>query len=1240
LNTSVKVRLLLVVLCVSLSLTALTVKMSYNSDNLLESSALTLQKKLNDREIFVEDFLKNPAKFKELERISKDEKDALQLIKEFSEDKEIHFCTYINNKLNFWSSVQVVPDSSSAYPVNASFTHEKNGYYEVIKKTSGNFSVLFFIPIKAAYNFQNQYLNDDFSNKLLDNNNLAFARKGEKSTYQINSIHQVPLFWVKLKSERPATYLASTEVVLWVLSIFILFLLVYNLCNYIANKGYVQLAVGSAGLFMLICIGVTFFFHWSAVALTGKPFPPINFNNFYDSYFSIGEIALITLFTTWFAVFVYNNRSRLIKPVISPVKSYFFLLLMIGLLLSLSIVISNIFCGLIIDSKVQFDIDNLLNLTVYNLVGAIMLCLAYLIFYLFAETFISLSAKLNIPDNFKLAVFITIILIISCWHVYTNQYFTWFYLIWAGIIIWRSYSVFYQDGKIPPAAFIVILGFSSLIATLKLSNVQYTLERNNRHVLLQKLISTVDANAEYVFQSVENSITQDANLIRYFSHPDKNEVYLKNHLRKMYFDDNLSKYNFKMYAYDKEQHNISGQQDYELNVFQSQVLFGSLKVEKTNYFYRSTNAFGMRRYFALIPVKVNHQILGTLVVDLKSKSLENVNSFPPLLIDDNVKQYNEFKNYSYAFYNDNKLLNQNGKYEYDLINTQFKGKLKDYTELETNNPRTNHLIYQPNERKLVVMSIEDKGLAEKLSVFIFFFVIFLSFALLVMAITWFWIRIKALNLDHFYWSLRVLANNLLYKTRIQISMVASVVFTLLIIGLVTIITFRNQYRKQQDDINHDKIKRIAIDYEGQMMDSNIQNKEELELKFSAFAETYSVDLMLYDTAGVPLLYTQPKLYDYGLIGRRMNATAFINMKRLQKSELLNEEEIGKFKFKAAYIPIHNTEDNVVSFLQLPYFSNEGEYKERMGYFINSMLNVYALVLVAIGLFAVFIAQKITSPLNLIQQGLTNTMYGRKTEPINWKRNDEIGSLIKEYNKMIASLELSANKLAKSERENAWREMAKQIAHEIKNPLTPLKLGLQLLQKSWKDKDPRFDQKFQKFSYSFIEQIETLSRIATEFSDFAKLPDAKPEVVNIFDIIYRATNIFNQSDNMRIDYTPTKELYLIRVDKDQIMRCFNNLLKNAIEAMPEGRVGVISITHSSTKEHIIIDIKDNGSGIPESIRENIFQPNFTTKSSGTGLGLAFIKNAVENTGGKIWFETEIDAGTTFHVLFPSATAKSV
>ncbi len=1232
-----KVRFLLVLLCVSLFLTALTVKMTSDPGKLLAGSALTLQKKLNDHEEIVQDILNDSVQFKMLQSLDRDEKSALSLIQSITKSKKIYFCTYQQNHLTFWSSSRIVPDSALAYPNGTSFSHENNGYYEVIKKAQGNFSVLFFIPVKTDYTINNQYLKNQFSTQLLDNDYLDLTPSKGKKTFKITSLSQQALFYVKLKNRYHSNYFASLEIALWGFSILALFALVYNFCTYLADKGYVKRALLLAVLFVLACIGINFFLHVLDYASGAKALPLLRLNNVYISYFSIGDIALIIIFITWLAAFVYSNRARLLNSSVRPGNSYVLFGLMLFLLIGLSVAFSSLFSNLIIDSRIQFDIDNLLNLTAYNFLGAIMLCLSYLIFYLFAETCIIICQKLSITNTTKLVLF-TVAIVLTTWlHLYICKEFTLFYLLWAAVVAWRAYNVFYEGGTMPAVTFIIILFLASLIATLNLAVIQKVLDKEYSRQLVQKLANTTDDSAEIIFRRVEGKIENDPVLIRYFSKPDRNELYLKNHIRNLYFDDYLSKYKLKVYAYNNLHHNISGQQDYELNVFQNMVLLGSPQVKGTTCFYKSNESFGERIYFALLPIKKGKELEGTLVVELKSKSLENNASFPQLLSNEDTVKQSNFKNYSYAFYKDNKLLNQNGKYEYNLTNKQFKAKINDYDFFETHEADGNyyHQIYQLNARKLIVVTMEDKHLSDEVSVFIFFFVIFLSFTLLVTAFYWFWNRIKKLNFNHFVWSLQVAANNLLYKTRIQISMVASVVITLLIIGIVTFITFGTQDRKQQDDLNHERIKQIASDYESQFVDSKITNPEERELRFSAFAETYGVDLILYDTRGVPLLYTQPKLYNYGLIGRRMNATAFIKMKRLQKSELLNDEDIGSFKYKSAYIPIHDSELKVINFLQLPYFSNEAQYNARIGYFINSMLNVYALVLVAVGLFAVFIAKRITNPLTLIQQGLTNTMYGRKTEPINWKRNDEIGSLIKEYNKMITSLELSAGKLAKSERENAWREMAKQIAHEIKNPLTPLKLGLQLLSKSWKDKDPKFDTKFQKFSLSFIEQIETLSRIATEFSDFAKLPDAKPEVVNIFDVISRATNIFSQSDNMRIDFAPPDELYLIRADKDQLMRCFNNLLKNAIEAMPENHRGVITITYQTNKNNIQVDVKDNGNGIPENLRSSIFQPNFTTKSSGTGLGLAFIKNAIENAGGKIWFESEINVGTTFFLLLPSA-----
>ncbi|MFI5451696.1 sensor histidine kinase [Pedobacter sp. UC225_61] len=356
---------------------------------------------------------------------------------------------------------------------------------------------------------------------------------------------------------------------------------------------------------------------------------------------------------------------------------------------------------------------------------------------------------------------------------------------------------------------------------------------------------------------------------------------------------------------------------------------------------------------------------------------------------------------------------------------------------------------------------------------------------------------------------------------------------------------------------------------------------------------------------------------------------------MQRSEFLNSaEKIGTFTYAAAYAPIRNAQNETVAYMGLPYYANEADYQAKIGLFINTLINIYALVFVLIGVLAVFLANQITNPLTFIQESIKKTKLGQKNQPIVWHRQDEIGSLIKEYNKMIAALEISATKLARSERESAWREMAKQVAHEIKNPLTPLKLGVQLLEKSWKENDPNFERKFASFNKSFIEQIDSLATIASEFSNFAKMPDTKLEDLELLPVIEQAIAVFNTSDSIEIVVlNRTNRKVIILGDKDQLLRTFNNLLKNAIEASEGKGKCAIQIRLINNNKYVYVEVQDNGKGIDLVLQDKIFVPNFTTKSSGTGLGLAFVKQAIENAGGTIEFTSEINQGTTFYLSFP-------
>lgn len=303
-------------------------------------------------------------------------------------------------------------------------------------------------------------------------------------------------------------------------------------------------------------------------------------------------------------------------------------------------------------------------------------------------------------------------------------------------------------------------------------------------------------------------------------------------------------------------------------------------------------------------------------------------------------------------------------------------------------------------------------------------------------------------------------------------------------------------------------------------------------------------------------------------------------------------------------------------------------------FLSNLTWIFIILFIGASVLAFFLSNYITKSLQQIKQRMHNIEIGKKNEPIKWQSEDEIGQLVMEYNKMLQEVEKSTDLLKKSERETAWREMAKQVAHEIKNPLTPMKLRIQHLKRAWDDKAPDFEIKLQKTSDSLIEQIDTLTNIANEFSNFAQMPKAIVEKLDLFEIVSGCIDLFKGSSEAKFTLTSScRNNAFIRADKDQISRVFINLLTNAIQAIPEERNGKIDINIKDYDNLIIVEVKDNGSGITEELKDKIFVPNFTTKSTGTGLGLAMVKNIVENAGGTIWFTTKNNEGTVFHLSFP-------
>jgi len=1244
LTASAKIRLLLALLFASLLLTAIVVQKTYTPKNNLYQTAQTLEDNLHKKEEFVHKIIDDKASFDKLKTLKDNDQEALKTIKTFTTDENIWAITTSKGHLTFWSGVKVIPDNLEGIREGYSFIRESNGFYDVIKKSEGTFSAFFFIPVKIEYPFTNQYLQNSFAKNLLNDKNIEIADFNDRNIYEIHSIDHTYLFSVKVRQNEVSHKFFYFEVIMWVLCIMVFCLFMNSIGNYIANRGYVYLSFVTLGAFIILIRFLNLHYGWPDFTYKPVVFDP----NIYNSgklFPSLGDFCVNILSICWFASFVYRHRDKLLKFVYNKIAGYAIVAAGLLLLMASSTFLLRLFYGLVVNSKINFDINNVLNLSYLSVLGVLMLCFSFLIFYLLTEICLAVCTRLTVPVKHQILLLLLAVVIATLNAAYNDQEFTTFYILAAIWILIRGYAHRYDEARLSSGSFVIIILLCAVTSAIKLNHFQSIKEMSVRKALVQKLETPDDVTADFIFRRIEKQIVSDSLIIRYFTDSVHNQARLKNHLQKLYFDGYLAKYGLSIYEFNTKGQSVSGDKNYELSIFSDMVAFNSF-FKVSDHFYRDKESFGYQNYLAMLPVFSGDNNLGTITILLTTKAQHAENSFPELLMDGRNNSTDDFKDYSYAFYMDNKLVSQHGKYDYSLINNEFAGKLKDYSFKNTSSAeltkyglpmRYSHIIYKPGKRNLIVVSKAEDIVIDTITAVTFFFIVFLVFSVILIITRWVWARIRILYIEdnYFHWVFRLNFDKILYKTRIQFSIVFAVVVTLVLVGIITYLSIARQYVEQQDNMISDKLSRIAKAFEEGDLNKIIYNiNEDTEARFDDFANIYSADLTLFNTDGVELMSTQPKIYSLGLLARRINGRAYIHLNKLQKSEYINNEIIGNLNYKAAYVPI-KSKQTTIGYLQLPYFSNEADYKSRIGSLLNAMINIYALIFIAIGLLAVIIARQITNPLNIIQQGLSKTIYGQKNEPIKWERNDEIGALVKEYNNMIAALERSAQKLAQSERESAWREMAKQVAHEIKNPLTPLKLGLQLLEKSWKDKDPKFDQKFERFSKSFVEQIESLSSIASEFSAFAKMPDTRIERIDIFDMLTQAVTIFKQMDNIKILYLAPDMPFYINADRDQLLRCFNNLLKNAIEATPPDRFGIIDINYLITSKNILLSIKDNGYGIPENLREKIFEPNFTTKSSGTGLGLAFVKNSIENAGGKVWFETVIGTGTTFYFSLPEA-----
>ncbi len=1217
----------LIITCVAVIVNILYVA-SYNNKTDAEIVTEKLQKKLWHKDIMLSNEVNKFAGALENDTA----KDLLmQLYNMPKPDDDLAIFVYHNNALIFWTTNQINVEKEVDSLVTEQYLVKKNnGWYikQIVHKDQ--FVVLGYALVKHDYQYKNKYLpgtfNEDFN--MWINPGISYIET-DHPVYDKTGKYLFSLDFSNVMNE-----VSFANFILLYLFLFLLIAVVALLfyLHKIINpfKKYKNIYLIFFVLDVIIIRLAIYWFKFPSILHNTKLFGPDYFASSL-MHASLGDLLINVLLLFLVILFIYNHwkptfkKEKYSQGFIALMNTLGFVVFTIAFFLLMQLVQL-----LLVNSTLDLNLNNLFsfdNQSYLGLAVVVFATLSVLLVFVLINSFLrqfEQKTLLLLP-----AVLIAFPLIIILLYL---QFST---VNWLIVILFSLFIVLfflYNNSIIRPVYITMIAVVLLTIFLTYLLNVGVAQkEKEKRIIITEQLADKTDPMAEFLFADIKSDIYQDTALAVLIFDSVANEDLISTYILQKYFGPSRScwnKYNMQITICNPYHNLIIQPSDQVINChefFESQIKESGRMTSCANLFYME-DVLGFTNYIGILtfdntlmadnsPIKIFIEIFPKLApADV---------GYLELLVDDDQLLESEIHKYSHARYVKNKLVNSFGKYFYSINVSKYGPVEGKYQFFDHDN--YSHLYYKVNDNVVLMVSTKKKSMLDSIAPFSYLLIIFL---LIIGAYS----LLKAIRKT----DSEIRSN---FKNRLQISMLAVIVISFVFIGSISIYYIRSLNRDKNYDNLKDKARSIRIEVEHKLSNeeslTSPEMREYIQSLLVKFNDVFATDINLFDLQGDLIASSRYPVFDNGLLSEKMNAEAFHQMARNKQTLLINEETIGELSYLSAYVPFRNQNNNVIAYLNLPYFAKQNELSNEISDFLMAFVNVYIILIILTIVITFFISSYIAKPLQLIRNKIKAIRLGKSNEKIDWHGNDEIGQLVSEYNRMIDELAKSSELLAKSERESAWREMARQIAHEIKNPLTPMKLSLQYLQKTWEEKTPGWDKKFEKFSNNLVEQIESLSKIATEFSNFANMPKLSLEKVEVDKVISNAINLFDKYDAITIEYHSKTEDNIVVADKEQLNSVFINLIKNAIQAKKPNQEMKINITVESIEEQIKIIVEDNGTGIPDHLHNKIFAPNFTTKSSGMGLGLAIVKNTIESIGGSISYISQIDSGTAFIILLPKA-----
>lgn len=805
-------------------------------------------------------------------------------------------------------------------------------------------------------------------------------------------------------------------------------------------------------------------------------------------------------------------------------------------------------------------------------------------------------------------------------------------IIFATLVRMPTNPILHYD----PINYILIVFTCALVATYNVVIGLDFKKTEKAERILERILGAQEDLTVYNFETSLNSVeNNNERIIKQYAEFQPNNELFTQYLKDNYLSPNFTQFEVWLYMYDKDDVRLDGNNRRVPSYGPEAdpvIASRAEPVQGVKDFYQLPNY--QNRYTDLyvgrfsIPFE-DDSLYFIVEFDPKSR-LEGEELYLSLSLDNELYEDIQLINsVDHAVYRERILYSEKGKSSFPIYLEETPQSDVSRKWVNKDGKIYQEVIGSIGNDKIAVVRYEPQSVLNVLTTFSFIFYFFTLGGLLLITLPVAFLR---------WMRVRSFSYHMPIKTKIRLGLIGiSIVPMFVIIGFIGPF-ISSRYNEEAKQLLVDEATRIvnAVGQDYLTMHNDRYGKMTLKQEFAQKIQDLGPivrnDINVYDETGRRIASTQPLISQNVLTSDLMNDKALSQLQSGDVAYKVIDEKVGTLSYFSAYRTIVGNQSSPIGYLNVPYIERQDLISEQVQTFLSYLLNIYLLVFVGINFFAVFLANTFTRPLSVIQQRLEETTLGSTNKPIDYELKDEIGAIVKAYNKMVEKLYSSERMLKQSQRELAWKQMARQVAHEIKNPLTPMRLSLQHLSRTWKEQPAKLDKMFPRVMNTLMVQIDSLVRIANSFHEFAKMPEPKKEKVIINKVLDEVVELYARSEEATwfVDI-PTEAFYAF-IDRDQLSRCFNNIIKNGLQAIDED--GAINISMKIKDKHAYIYIKDNGKGMDIETQKRIFEPNFSTKSSGMGLGLAIVKRTIESNGGSIDFESQEDLGTTFCIRMPS------